>query len=110
MSYSLEGAGRSVPADLLRLVGQGQCALHPEVLRTLLRSGEPRPSPPSATEPLTGREEAIMSLPAAGKDVAEISRRLLLSPKTVRNNLTRIFTKLRGRRQTEAVLRWRGLA
>jgi DNA-binding NarL/FixJ family response regulator len=109
VSYSLEGPSRPVLADLLRLVARGQCALHPEVLRTLLRSEEPRPSPP-ATDPLTGREEAIMSLLAAGKDVAEISRRLLLSQKTVRNNLTRIFTKLRVRRQTEAVLRWRGLA
>jgi len=110
VSYSLEGTSRAVLTDLLRLVARGQCALHPEVLRTLLRSGEPRPSPPSATEPLTGREEAIMSLLAAGKDVAEISLRLVLSQKTVRNNLTRIFTKLRVRRQTEAVLRWRGLA
>jgi DNA-binding NarL/FixJ family response regulator len=110
VSYSLEGTSLPVLADLLRLAAKGQHALHPEVLRALLRSGERRPSPPSATEPLTGREEAIMSLLAAGEDVAEISRRLLLSQKTVRNNLTRIFTKLRVRRQTEAVLRWRGLA
>jgi DNA-binding NarL/FixJ family response regulator len=110
VSYSLEGTSRPPLSDLLRLAAQGQCALHPEVLRTLLRSGERRSSPPSATEPLTGREEVIMSLLAAGKDVAEISRRLLLSQKTVRNNLTRIFTKLHVRRQTEAVLRWRGLA
>ncbi|MGW4213832.1 LuxR C-terminal-related transcriptional regulator [Lentzea sp. NPDC004789] len=109
VSYSLEGASRPVLADLLRLAAQGQYALHPEVLRALLRCGERSPAP-SATEPLTGREEAIMSLLAAGEDVAEISRRLVLSQKTVRNNLTRIFTKLRVRRQTEAVLRWRGLA
>jgi DNA-binding NarL/FixJ family response regulator len=113
VSYSLEGARQVALVDLLRLAVRGQCVLHPDVLRLLLDRGAPQPdlaAPPPATESLTARERDVMSLLAEGDDVAAIARRLFLSEKTVRNNLTRIFTKLHVRRQTEAVLRWRGLA
>ena len=106
VSYSLEGAALG---DLLRLAAHGQYGLHPDVLQALLRQREQPRAPAPATVPLTTREEQIMSLLATGNDVAAIAGHLYLSQKTVRNNLTRIFTKLHVRRQTEAVLRWRGL-
>lgn len=108
VGYSLEGASDQTLGDLLRLAAKGQYGLHPEVLRTLLRQGKRATTP--VTVPLTTREEEIMSLLAAGNDVAAVADQLYLSRKTVRNNLTRIFSKLHVRRQTEAVLRWRGLA
>ncbi len=114
VSYSLEGSSQPVLGDLLRLAVNEQYGLHPDVLQTLLRHAKTNPhqatAPLPATVPLTTREEEIMSLLAAGNDVAAIAVQLYLSQKTVRNNLTRIFTKLHVRRQTEAVLRWRGLA
>ncbi|MFI6956500.1 LuxR C-terminal-related transcriptional regulator [Nocardia sp. NPDC050408] len=58
---------------------------------------------------LTGREQQIMALLAAGNNVAEIAGQLFLAQKTVRNNLTRIFAKLQVRGQTEAILKWHGL-
>ena len=106
VSYSLEGTRQPALGDLLRLTAHGQYGMHPDVLRTLLRQQEPHPA---TTVPLTTREEEIMSLLATGNDVAAIATHLYLSQKTVRNNLTRIFTKLHVHRQTEAVLRWRGL-
>ncbi len=111
VSYTLEGTLQPVLGDLLRLASQGQYVLHPDVLRILLRPGDrfPVTAPLPSTVPLTTREEQIMSLLAAGSDVASVADQLYLSRKTVRNNLTRIFTKLHVRRQTEAVLRWRGL-
>lgn len=111
VSYTLEGSDQPVLGDLLRLASHGQYGLHPEVLHTLLRHRDrfPVTAPLPTTVPLTTREEQIMSLLAAGNDVATVADQLYLSRKTVRNNLTRIFTKLHVRRQTEAVLRWRGL-
>lgn len=109
VSYSLEGTRLPALGDLLRLAAHGQYGLHPDVLQTLLRQREQPPAPVPTTVPLTTREEEIMSLLATGNDVAAIAGHLYLSQKTVRNNLTRIFTKLHVRRQTEAVLRWRGL-
>ena len=60
------------------------------------------------TSPLTTRETEIMELIAVGYSVAEVAARLLLSERTVRNNLTNIYAKLQVRRQSEAVLLWLG--
>jgi DNA-binding NarL/FixJ family response regulator len=57
---------------------------------------------------LTPRECQIMELLVAGHTVAEIAGHLRLTNKTVRNNLTNIYAKLRVRRQSEAILLWLG--
>lgn len=62
---------------------------------------------PAATV-LTPRERQIMELIAAGYRTAEAASRLLLSERTVRNNLTNIYAKLKVRRQSEAVMLWLG--
>lgn len=62
---------------------------------------------PAATA-LTPRERQIMELIAAGYRTAEAASRLLLSERTVRNNLTNIYAKLKVRRQSEAVMLWLG--
>jgi DNA-binding NarL/FixJ family response regulator len=43
---------------------------------------------------LTDREREVLDLVAAGHDNAAISRRLYLSPKTVRNHVANVLTKL----------------
>ena len=113
VSYSLEGTCKPVLSDLLRWTAEGQYGLHPAVLQTLLQRVRCAPhkesAPLSTTAPLTAREQEIMILLSTGNNVANIANQLNLSQKTVRNNLTRIFSKLHVRRQTEAVLTWRGL-
>jgi DNA-binding NarL/FixJ family response regulator len=43
---------------------------------------------------LTGREREILELIARGHNNSEIARQLYLSPKTVRNNVSNILSKL----------------
>lgn len=59
---------------------------------------------------LSPREREIMDLLSTGLGAQEIGLRLMLSEKTVRNNLSNIYAKLDARGGTDAVLRWLGAA
>jgi DNA-binding NarL/FixJ family response regulator len=66
--------------------------------------------PPRAVTPfpeLTGRESEILELIAQGLDNREIERRLVVSSKTVRNNTSSIYAKLRVAGRAEAIVRAR---
>jgi DNA-binding NarL/FixJ family response regulator len=58
---------------------------------------------PVQLDELTAREQEILDLLAAGMSTAAIARRLRLAPKTVRNHLSSIFTKLRVTGRDEAI-------
>jgi pimeloyl-ACP methyl ester carboxylesterase/DNA-binding CsgD family transcriptional regulator len=58
-------------------------------------------------ELLTEREQEILELIAQGLSNAQIGERLVLSPKTVRNHITHIFSKLQVTRRAEAIVRAR---
>jgi DNA-binding NarL/FixJ family response regulator len=107
VSYCLEEGLEQNLDDLVRLTCQRQYCISPEVLRILLVRD--RGSLDTTRHALTGRERDIMNLLSDGNNVTEIADQLKVSQKTIRNNLTNIFTKLRARRQAEAILIWRGL-
>jgi len=77
-------------------------------VRTFLAAGA---APPPRREPafgdLTPREREILEFLAHGLDNHEIAARLGLSEKTVRNNVTTIFDKLRVTTRAQAVARAR---
>jgi DNA-binding NarL/FixJ family response regulator len=56
---------------------------------------------------LTGREREILDLVAEGVGNNQIAGRLSLSPKTVRNNVSSIFSKLQVADRAEAIVRAR---
>ena len=60
--------------------------------------------PPDHIEILSPREHDIVSLLAEGLDNRDIADRLVLSEKTVKNHLTRIYEKLKVSNRTQAVL------
>lgn len=65
---------------------------------------------PAAGDPfpeLTAREREVLDLVARGLDNAEIERRLVVSPKTVRNHVHAIYAKLRVTGRPEAIVRAR---
>jgi DNA-binding NarL/FixJ family response regulator len=66
------------------------------------RTGAPVPFPQ-----LTGREREVLDLVAAGLDNTAISRRLSLSPKTVRNVVATVLAKLAVRDRSAAIVRAR---
>jgi DNA-binding NarL/FixJ family response regulator len=57
---------------------------------------------------LTDREREVLDLVAAGLDNASISRRLVLSPKTVRNHVANVLAKLAARDRSAAIVLARG--
>lgn len=71
-------------------------------------AGEPVTPTPEMLPQLSERERQLMDLLAAGLGVREVAREMSLTDKTVRNYLSRIYTKLGVRRQSEAILRWLG--
>jgi DNA-binding NarL/FixJ family response regulator len=68
--------------------------------------------PLSARDPvlfpeLSEREREVLELVARGLANAEIARRLVVSPKTVRNHVSNVFTKLQVTDRSEAIVRAR---
>ncbi len=61
--------------------------------------------------PITGREKEILVHLASGKTNKQISKSLMLSPSTVRNHISSIFTKLNisNRSQATAIAIYAGL-
>jgi DNA-binding NarL/FixJ family response regulator len=60
-------------------------------------------------DPLTSREIEVVALLAQGLDNRQIGDRLVLSEKTVKNHLTRIYEKLRVSNRVQAVMVCQGL-
>ena len=94
---------------MVRAVAAGEAHFGPEVARRLMDffSG---PSPASAQDTfpeLTSREIEILDLMAQGHTNAKIAARLYLSPKTVGNHISHIFTKLQVADRAHAIIRAR---
>jgi DNA-binding NarL/FixJ family response regulator len=71
-------------------------------------STPPRAAPPSDEFPeLTSREVEVLDLIARGRSNTEIARQLYVSPKTVRNHISSIFTKLQVADRAQAIVRAR---
>jgi DNA-binding NarL/FixJ family response regulator len=70
-----------------------------------------RDSTPSATAPvfpdLTERQRDLLGLIAQGLTNSAIAEQLALSPKTVRNYITEIFSKLQVADRAQAIIRAR---
>ena len=106
--YLLKGAA---PADIQRAVEavrRGEVLLGPEVANRALGylTGARRDGPTPFPD-LTEREREVLDLVAAGLDNASIARRLAVSPKTVRNHLSNVFTKLQVADRAQAIVRAR---
>lgn len=107
--YLLKGAAPAEIERAVRAVANGEVILGPAVavraMEYLLGHaawGGPVPLPE-----LTARERELLDLVARGLDNLAISRRLTLSPKTVRNHLSHILAKLQAATRAEAIVRAR---
>ncbi len=84
-----------------RTVAEGDPYFDPRVAGVLLRRLH---SPQTAQDELSLRESEIIGLIAAGLSNKEIGTRLILSEKTVKNHVTRIFAKLGINARTHAAV------
>jgi DNA-binding NarL/FixJ family response regulator len=107
--YLLKGAGRAELLRAVRAVVAGEAIFGPGVARRLVAYFERPPlrPDPTAFPELTEREREILDLVARGRSNAAITAELVLSPKTVRNHVSNIFSKLQVRDRSEAIVRAR---
>jgi DNA-binding NarL/FixJ family response regulator len=107
--YLLKGAKRAELVRSVRAVAAGDAIFGPAVARRLMAYfSRPTPSGAEAAFPeLTQREREILELVAQGRSNADITAHLVLSPKTVRNHVSNIFSKLQVRDRAEAIVRAR---
>jgi DNA-binding NarL/FixJ family response regulator len=107
--YLLKGAGREELVRAVRAVGSGEAIFGPGVAQRVVAyfagAADKQPSP--AFPQLTDREREVLQLIAAGHSNSDISQRLALSPKTVRNHVSNIFSKLQVADRAQAIVRAR---
>jgi DNA-binding NarL/FixJ family response regulator len=105
--YVLKDADEEELTGAIRAVARGEAIFSRAVAeRVLAFFATPRPVPVAFPE-LTDRERQILSLIAAGHPNPSIARSLALSPKTVANYVSAIFTKLQVADRAAAMVRAR---
>lgn len=107
--FLLKGAGRAEILRGVRAVAGGTAVFGPTIARRVIDFfAAPRAAQTAEVFPeLTDREREVLELVAQGHPNAVIARRLSLSPKTVRNNVSNIFTKLQVADRAAAIVRAR---
>ncbi len=107
--YILKGGNHAEMLRAMRAVGSGEAIFSPAIAARLMdyfSNLRPKTQPQVFPE-LTDREREILKLIAQGYKNAEIAAQLVLSPKTVRNHITNILSKLQVADRAEAILRAR---
>lgn len=94
--YVLKRADQHEILKVGRAVAAGDAHFGPKIARRLMNFfSTPKPAAPSEAFPeLTARERELLGLISRGRNYQEIARELYLSPKTVRNHISNIFTKI----------------
>jgi DNA-binding NarL/FixJ family response regulator len=105
--YLLKGAGHEEVVRAIEAVARGEAIFGPSIARRVLDFFARPPEPPQPFPELTEREREILELIAQGRSNGEIAGHFVLSPKTVRNNVSSIFTKLRVADRAQAIVRAR---
>jgi len=113
--YLLKGAEPAETLRAIRAVASGEAIFSPGVAGRLMdyfAHLPVAPANPAAFSKLSEREREMLTLIAQGITNTAIAERLVLSPKTVRNYISEIFSKLQVASRAEAIIRARdaGLA
>ena len=93
--YLIKGAGPERVEHAIRTAAAGDIVLDHTLARAVTELAQVRSSVPARPFPeLTEREFDVLALVAEGLDNAAIARRLVLSPKTVRNHVSNVLAKI----------------
>jgi DNA-binding NarL/FixJ family response regulator len=107
--YLLKGADQLEILHAVQAVSRGEAIFGPTVAQRIIEFfAAPRQAPIASAFPeLTERELEVLDHIAAGHSNPDISHDLALSPKTVRNHVSNIFTKLQVADRAQAIVRAR---
>ena len=105
--YLLKGARHEDMVRAIRAVGNGDAIFSPAIAARLVEYfAALQPSRSALVFPeLSSREREILALLAQGHKNAEIADRLVISPKSVRNYVSNIISKLQVADRAQAILR-----
>ena len=104
--YLLKGAEGDETIRAIRAVANGEAIFSPKAAERLISyfAAGPQPAAASLFPELTPRELEILRLVAQGLTNAAIAGHLFLSPKTVRNQVSTVFSKLQVASRSEAIV------
>jgi DNA-binding NarL/FixJ family response regulator len=106
--YLLKDADRAELARSIQTVATGGVIFSPGIAQRVLRYlSAPHPGVPThlhAFDELTPRERQILDLLARGYSNAQIAEHLVLSPKTVANNVSNVLTKVQATDRAKLML------
>ena len=105
--YLLKGTRHEDMVRAIRAVGNGDAIFSPAIAARMVdyfAALQPRQSTQLFPD-LSSREREILALLAQGYKNAEIADRLVISPKTVRNYVSNIISKLQVADRAQAILR-----
>ncbi|MEW2547459.1 response regulator transcription factor [Streptomyces sp. NPDC047002] len=106
--YVLKDIKGSDLLSAVRTVASGKSMLDPSTTARLMSSlrgeGQGAQAEPDALASLTPREREILDLVGEGLTNAQIGKRLFLSEKTVKNNISRLLAKLGVERRIQAAM------
>lgn len=107
--YVLKDTDEECMLDAIRAIARGEAIFSPSVARRVLAffAGSSPGVPPRAFPELTAREREVLDLIARGFANPEITARLVISPRTVRNHISAIFAKLQVADRAQAIVRAR---
>jgi DNA-binding NarL/FixJ family response regulator len=108
--YILKGADKAEVLRTLRAVAAGEALFGPAIARRLTAFFNDLHLAARAEQPfpeLTEREREVLALIAQGKGNAEIADRLVISPKTLSNHISSIFSKLQVADRAQAIVKAR---
>ena len=107
--YVLKGALKADIVRAIRSVASGDAIFGPAVAQRLIHHfSTARPTSGTDAFPeLTEREREILEFLAYNRSPQEIADALLLSPKTIRNHISNICTKLQVEDRAQAIIRAR---
>lgn len=106
--YVLKEADQEEMLRTIRAVAVGEVFFGPSIAERMM--GFFAALPPAGSEAfpeLTDRELEVLELLAQGYKNAKIARQLVISPKTVRNHVSNVLSKLQVADRTEAMIRAR---
>jgi DNA-binding NarL/FixJ family response regulator len=107
--YVLKDTDEEEIVRAIQAIGKGEAIFSPAIARRLIDFFA-SPSPAASRDifpELSEREREILVLIAQGHKNPDIARSLFLSPKTVRNHVSNIFSKLQVADRAEAIIRAR---
>jgi len=106
--YLLKGANHVEMLRAIQAVSRGEAIFSPNIARRMMEFfANMRPTAAQVFPELTEREREVLVLIAEGAKNQEIAERLYLAPKTVRNHVSNILSKLQVVDRAQAALRAR---